>query len=99
MLKHSNDVRHKCAICLATFKRTKTYKEHLISLHTDLKAYSCDWCEKTFANGANCRKHKKEVHPHQVAEADRKKTKKPVRLPNIDELLMMSLETSLGDAK
>lgn len=98
MFKHSSDVRHTCAICGTAFKRTKAYKEHLIS-HTDLKAYSCDWCEKTFANGANCRKHKKEIHPQEVAEADKKKSKKQVRLPNIDELLMMSLENSFANTK
>lgn len=99
MLKHSDVVRHTCTICSAQFKRTKAYKEHLISLHTELKAYSCDWCEKTFANGANCRKHKKESHPKEVAEADKKKVKKQVRLPRIDELLAMSLETSNSYSK
>lgn len=91
MLKHSDAIRHTCEICNAQFKRTKAYKEHLISLHTEIRAYACDWCPKTFSNGANCRKHKKEAHPAEVNEADKKKFKKIVQLPKIGELLSISL--------
>lgn len=90
MLKHSDVVIFTCKICNAQFKRTKAYKEHLISQHTAIKAYKCDWCARTFSNGANCRKHKKEMHPKELAEAD-KYQKKKVELPKIEELLSMSL--------
>jgi RNase P subunit RPR2 len=91
MLKHSDAIRFTCEICNAQFKRTKAYKEHLISQHTNIKAYKCDWCEKSFANGANCRKHKKECHPKELAEAEKSESKTIVKLPKIDELLTMSL--------
>lgn len=92
MLKHSDIIRHTCEVCNAQFKRTKAYKEHLISQHTGIKAYSCEWCLKKFSNGANCRKHKKEAHPVELAEADKNETKKVVKLPKINELLSMTLE-------
>jgi transposase len=91
MLKHSDVTKHTCEICGAQFKRTKAYKEHLIALHTEIRAYTCDWCEKTFSNGANCRKHKKDAHPRELREAEKKCATKIVRLPKINELLSISL--------
>ena len=95
MLKHSNVTRFTCKVCNAQFKRTKAYKEHLISIHTNLRAYKCDWCEKTFANGANCRKHKKESHPNEILEADKNERTKIVKLPKLEELLKMSEENKI----
>lgn len=90
-LKHSDVNKHTCEICKAQFKRTKAYKEHLIAVHTDIRAYACDWCDKTFTNGANCRKHKKDSHLEELKEAEKTETKKIVRLPKIDELLSISM--------
>lgn len=92
MLKHSDVVRHTCEYCNAQFKRTKGYKEHLISVHTKIRAYNCEFCSKTFSNGANCRKHKKESHPSELEKADKKKEKPVVKLPNIKEILTISQE-------
>lgn len=97
MLKHKDVIRHTCEICNAQFKRTKAYKEHLLSQHTGIRAYACDWCPKTFSNGANCRKHKKEAHLNEVTEADKKPLKKIVQLPKIKELLTLSLENSAAN--
>lgn len=93
MLKHSDTVRHTCDFCNAQFKRTKAYKEHLISVHTNIRAYNCEWCSKKFANGANCRKHKKETHPTELALADKNKEKTIVKLPKIEEILTIGQET------
>lgn len=32
-----------------------------------LRPYTCPFCEKTFANGSNCRSHKKKAHPVELA--------------------------------
>lgn len=95
MLKHSDVVKFTCEICNAQFKRPKAYKEHLISVHTEIKAYKCEWCPKTFSNGANCRKHKKEAHPTQLLKSDKKNLKTVVKLPKIHELLTIGHETQL----
>lgn len=86
MLKHSDFKRFKCNICGSEFKRTKTFKEHLI-IHSDLRPYSCMWCDKTFKSGANCRKHKKEAHPVELAESDASGVKIGVVLPKLEQLL------------
>lgn len=31
------------------------------------RPYVCPFCEKTFANGSNCRSHKKKAHPVELA--------------------------------
>lgn len=89
MIKHNDVIKHTCQMCNAQFKRTKTFKEHLISQHTEIRAYSCDWCSKTFSNGANCRKHKKDAHPKELSKADESESKKIVRLPKIGDLLTL----------
>lgn len=94
MLTHTEIVKFTCEICNAQFKRTKAYKEHLITKHTGIKAYKCDWCPKEFSNGANCRKHKKDFHPKELAKADTELDKKSVQLPKIDELLSISHKIS-----
>ena len=94
---HSNLTLHNCVICGADFKRTKAYKEHLL-LHSNLKPYECEFCQKTFANGPNCRKHKKEMHPKELEKAEKKGGKqKNVKLPSIAELLAMSLERNVTE--
>ncbi|XP_070496686.1 gastrula zinc finger protein XlCGF26.1-like [Chironomus tepperi] len=88
---HSNLILHTCEICGAEFKRTKTYKEHLI-IHSDIRPYKCDFCPKVFKNGPNCRKHKREVHPTELAASDKTESnRKSVNLPKINELLNMSV--------
>lgn len=84
-------MEHVCKICGAEFKRTKAYKEHLIT-HSNIRPYVCEFCHKTFTNGPNCRKHKRETHAKELEKADRRGIpKKVVKLPNIEELLEMSI--------
>ncbi|XP_067625529.1 zinc finger protein weckle-like [Eurosta solidaginis] len=68
-LVHSDLKRYKCDVCGRAFKRHKGLKYHLIA-HTGLKPYKCDFCEKTFSNGPSCRKHKKSMHPNELAELE-----------------------------
>ncbi|KAG4065634.1 hypothetical protein HA402_012624 [Bradysia odoriphaga] len=66
MVVHSDQKKYKCHSCGNEYKRSKALKNHLI-LHTGLRPYSCPFCDKTFANGSNCRSHKKKAHPLQLA--------------------------------
>ncbi|XP_055848519.1 zinc finger protein weckle-like [Episyrphus balteatus] len=66
MVIHSDEKRFKCDYCGNEYKRAKALKTHLI-LHTGLKPYTCDFCDRTFANGSNCRSHKKKSHPVELA--------------------------------
>jgi uncharacterized Zn-finger protein len=87
---HSTVTDHVCNICGAEFKRTKAFKEHLI-IHSNIRPYECEFCEKTFTNGPNCRKHKREIHPKELKEAEKKgEKKKIVKLPKLSDLLTMS---------
>lgn len=74
MLVHSDQKRHKCDFCGNEYKRAKALKNHLI-LHTGLKPYRCNFCDKTFANGSNCRTHKKKSHPVELAAMEAAGTK------------------------
>ncbi|KAL1396582.1 hypothetical protein pipiens_010426 [Culex pipiens pipiens] len=66
MVVHSDQKKFKCQYCGNEYKRSKALKNHLI-LHTGLRPYQCPFCEKTFANGSNCRSHKKKAHPKELA--------------------------------
>ncbi|XP_055382319.1 zinc finger protein weckle-like [Condylostylus longicornis] len=86
MVMHSDKKKFKCNFCFKEFKRTKEFKNHLI-LHTGLKPYKCPFCKLNFANGSNCRKHQKTVHPTELATQELKGKKKISKsIPTIEEL-------------
>lgn len=37
-----------------------------------MRPYSCPWCSRTFANGSNCRAHKRRMHPNELRVSDAK---------------------------
>lgn len=43
----------------------------MMSVHFNIRRYSCPWCEKTFVNNSNYRKHKKVMHPVELEEYER----------------------------
>ncbi|XP_055599588.1 zinc finger protein weckle-like [Uranotaenia lowii] len=88
MVVHSDQKRFKCQYCGNEYKRSKALKNHLI-LHTGLRPYQCPFCEKTFANGSNCRSHKKKAHPKELAalEAAGGGQKWVNNIPKLEELL------------
>lgn len=69
MVVHSDAKKYKCQYCGNEYKRSKALKNHLI-LHSGLRPYVCPFCDKTFANGSNCRSHKKKAHPLELAAAE-----------------------------
>lgn len=86
MVVHSDQKRFKCDYCGNEYKRAKALKAHLI-LHTGLKPYSCDFCDRTFANGSNCRSHKKKAHPVELAAMEAAgKTSSYTKVPELKEL-------------
>lgn len=83
MVVHSDQKKYKCQYCGNEYKRSKALKNHLI-LHTGLRPYSCPFCDKTFANGSNCRSHKKKAHPLELAQLEA--SGQPTRVTNIPKL-------------
>ncbi|GAB0095751.1 Zinc finger C2H2 superfamily [Sergentomyia squamirostris] len=83
MVVHSDLKKYKCHYCGNEYKRSKALKNHLI-LHTGLRPYVCPFCDKTFANGSNCRSHKKKAHPVELAALEA--SGEPQRVANIPKL-------------
>lgn len=89
MVVHSEVKKYKCEYCGNEYKRAKALKAHMV-IHTGMRPYSCPFCDKTFANGSNCRSHKRKAHPEQLAAqeaAEAEEGRKQERvLPSINEL-------------
>uniref|UniRef100_A0A1B0CYI6 Uncharacterized protein n=1 Tax=Phlebotomus papatasi TaxID=29031 RepID=A0A1B0CYI6_PHLPP len=65
-----NDTMYVCPHCGIQLNTKRTLKMHMVNhliLHTGLRPYVCPFCDKTFANGSNCRSHKKKAHPTELA--------------------------------
>ncbi|XP_053960086.1 zinc finger protein weckle-like [Anastrepha ludens] len=81
---------HKCDYCGRLFKRANTLKNHLI-VHTDLRPYSCDFCDKRFSTGPSCRFHKRTMHPKELAELGASGAKAYTKnIPTLDVLKAVS---------
>uniref|UniRef100_A0A336MQT5 CSON005192 protein n=1 Tax=Culicoides sonorensis TaxID=179676 RepID=A0A336MQT5_CULSO len=85
LVVHSTEKKYKCNYCGSEYKRAKALKNHLI-LHTGLKPYACPFCNKTFANGSNCRSHKKKAHPVELAALEASGVKSSVAIPRLEML-------------
>lgn len=86
MVVHSDTKKYKCHYCGNEYKRSKALKNHLI-LHTGLRPYACPFCDKTFANGSNCRSHKKKAHPAELAAAEAAgETSRVTNMPKLEHL-------------
>uniref|UniRef100_A0A182SD54 C2H2-type domain-containing protein n=1 Tax=Anopheles maculatus TaxID=74869 RepID=A0A182SD54_9DIPT len=86
MVVHSDQKKFKCQECGNEYKRSKALKAHLI-LHTGLRPYQCPFCDKTFANGSNCRSHKKKFHPRELAALEAAGGQKPAEnIPKLEHL-------------
>lgn len=86
MVVHSDQKKFKCQECGNEYKRSKALKAHLI-LHTGLRPYQCPFCDKTFANGSNCRSHKKKFHPRELAALEAAGGQKPAaNIPKLEHL-------------
>lgn len=66
MVCHTNIKEYKCQHCPNEYKRKKDLMCHLSS-HSGARPYSCPFCDRTFVNNSNCRKHKLQSHPQELA--------------------------------
>uniref|UniRef100_A0A182J2L0 C2H2-type domain-containing protein n=1 Tax=Anopheles atroparvus TaxID=41427 RepID=A0A182J2L0_ANOAO len=93
MVVHSDQKKYKCQYCGNEYKRSKALKAHLI-LHTGLRPYLCPFCDRTFANGSNCRSHKKKFHPLELAALEAAGGQKPAtNIPKLENLQPKSQNT------
>ncbi|KAI8045591.1 zinc finger protein weckle [Drosophila gunungcola] len=88
-LVHSDERQYKCDVCGSAFKRSKTLKAHLI-LHTGIRPYKCNFCGRDFTNGSNCRSHKRQSHPKELAEEESRGVSRSTLLPMLAELTKAS---------
>ncbi|XP_016977550.1 zinc finger protein weckle [Drosophila rhopaloa] len=88
-LVHSDERLYKCDVCGSAFKRSKTLKAHLI-LHTGIRPYKCNFCGRDFTNGSNCRSHKRQSHPKELAEEESRGVSRSTLLPMLEELTKAS---------
>ncbi|KAH8247161.1 hypothetical protein KR032_011603 [Drosophila birchii] len=88
-LVHSDERQYKCDVCGSAFKRSKTLKAHLI-LHTGIRPYKCNFCGREFSNGSNCRSHKRQAHPKELAEEESRGVSRSTLLPMLEELTKAS---------
>ncbi|XP_017038160.1 zinc finger protein weckle [Drosophila kikkawai] len=88
-LVHSDERQYKCDVCGSSFKRSKTLKAHLI-LHTGIRPYKCNFCGREFSNGSNCRSHKRQAHPKELAEEESRGVSRSTLLPMLEELTKAS---------
>nr|XP_040237947.2 zinc finger protein weckle-like [Anopheles coluzzii] len=96
MVVHSDQKKFKCQECGNEYKRSKALKAHLI-LHTGLRPYQCPFCDKTFANGSNCRSHKKKFHPRELAALEAAGGQKPAaNIPKLEHLQRKSQSDGEG---
>lgn len=87
MVVHSDHKKYKCHYCGNEYKRSKALKNHLI-LHTGLRPYTCPFCDKTFANGSNCRSHKKKAHPEELAALEASgEVQRTANIPKLEFLM------------
>jgi uncharacterized Zn-finger protein len=66
MIVHSDEKRHVCDKCDASYKRSKELQNHIQSVHLNIKNFHCMWCDRSFVNNSNFRKHKKNSHPKEL---------------------------------
>ncbi|XP_026468916.1 uncharacterized protein LOC113372790 [Ctenocephalides felis] len=49
MRRHSGDKPYQCRICLRHFRQWSDLKYHMVSIHSDIRQYQCEFCGKDFA--------------------------------------------------
>lgn len=86
MIVHSDVKKYKCQYCGKEYKRAKSLKIHLI-LHTGMHPYKCPFCDRTFADGSNCRSHKKKAHPEELAAFEAAGGVHQTSLPKLSTLM------------
>ncbi len=54
--------KHRCSLCDKTFMILASRRWHMLGVHTNIRWFMCDLCDKTHRYYANLLKHKKDSH-------------------------------------
>lgn len=82
-LVHTDEKKHKCPHCPNEFKRLETLKDHVNGAHTGERPYACNFCDRTFVNSSNRRKHKLKDHPVELAAYEAIHGKKGTKIEQV----------------
>ncbi|KAG5673972.1 hypothetical protein PVAND_003968 [Polypedilum vanderplanki] len=75
-ISHSDARNFKCESCGQSYKWEKDLRNHISAIHKGEKENKCIWCESSFVDVGNLRKHKIKYHPYELAEFEKKYGKK-----------------------
>ena len=56
-MKIKPKMRHECAKCNKRFEKPYQLRNHIKSIHEDIKPYPCGQCEKAFSGANYLKKH------------------------------------------
>ncbi|KAG5673973.1 hypothetical protein PVAND_003969 [Polypedilum vanderplanki] len=73
MPTHTQEKKFKCTYenCEQAYKWEKDLRNHM-ARHKGEKNHKCIWCDRTFVDSGNMRKHKLKNHPNELAEFEEK---------------------------
>ena len=71
VFRHSEPGSHNCKLCFKTMEKEEELKEHMATVHADLKL-NCDICDKTFNNPWHLKRHNLAKHPELVTGHSRR---------------------------
>lgn len=89
---HQSDREFQCGVCMKCFREKHHLLSHHITMHTNLRVYSCSRCRRSFSDASNCQRH---CQSHGVVGAHVKLHKNAKLLLSI-ELDALQTTTSLN---
>lgn len=61
-MKHLEERRHKCDLCLKLFSLAAGLRRHKQLVHTDIRPFACDRCPYAAQTNANLKRHRRNIH-------------------------------------